>query len=163
MVDMNESDEQRLWNIRRAIFDYLMTNQVPRSIAERLLSQCSAALRDSDLVETVAKTAGFILSGYKTDAALELYYDVRQGERNVGYISKGWTDPGFRLGEFLIFKPDAIQKFRAGSDSILNLCSSQLVSCGARLRPSGSDLNIKHSRPWRAPSCRMKTDSSAQD
>ena len=142
MVAENKSENERFWGLRRAIYDHLLKSQVSRTMAERILSQCAAGLRDTDLVETVARTAGFVLSGYNADSALEFYYDVKQGERNVGYISKGWTDPGFRIGEFLNFNAEAIQKFRAGSDSILNLCSSQLVSCGARFDHDGLVLDL---------------------
>lgn len=133
MVNINEMNEDQLWAMRKAIFGFMIDKNVQRDVAVQVLSQCANALKDSALVEAIAKIAGYELEGYRVDAALEIYYDVKKDDRDLGYISKGWTDPGFRIGEFLIFDSDAIHKFRMNSDSILNICSSQLVSCGARL------------------------------
>jgi hypothetical protein len=55
-------------------------------------------------VDGVASEAGLTLSHFLTNDALELYYAIHRGWYNVGYISKGWDDPGFRVGEVLTFQ-----------------------------------------------------------
>jgi len=30
-----------------------------------------------------------------------LYYDITRGRHDMGYIAKGWEDPGFRIGDLV--------------------------------------------------------------
>lgn len=52
-------------------------------------------------IEQTAKECNLKLSGFLTNDDLELYYDLKQGCHDVGYISKGWDDPGFRVGDII--------------------------------------------------------------
>ena len=45
---------------------------------------------------------GFRTCGFNTNEHLEIYYDIQTREKHdVGYISKGWEDPGFRVGNVI--------------------------------------------------------------
>jgi hypothetical protein len=68
------------------------------------LDKCLGQAETRRVVESVAAEAGFALSNFMTNATLELYYEIRHGNRNVAYISKGWDDPGFRVGEVVDFQ-----------------------------------------------------------
>jgi hypothetical protein len=142
MTVRKEPGAMEMWELRKALVGFLQQRGVPQDVAEKLLSQCATALRDSALVEAIARTIGFTLSGFRSDDGLALYYDVAKGDSELGYISKGWDDPGFRIGEILTFPADAIEDFRGRSDVILEICASQLVALGARSNEAELQLDL---------------------
>ena len=137
-----EPGAMELWQLRKALLGLLQENRVPQDVAQRLLSQCGHALSDSALVEAIARTLDYGLSGFQSDEALGLYYDVARGDAELGYISKGWDDPGFRLGDILDLPPDAIEAFRQNADTILEICASQLVAVGVRSSTASFELDL---------------------
>ena len=73
----------------------------PTSVEEDLeaLSHCEAQIRNRGLVGHLARECGLALAGFRTNDALELYYDLKRGRHDLGFIAKGWEDPGFRMGD----------------------------------------------------------------
>jgi hypothetical protein len=65
---------------------------------------------------------------------LELYYDIEKESREVGYISKGWADPGFRLGETIHVPIENLPAFEESANGILNMCATQGVTFAADSR-----------------------------
>lgn len=54
------------------------------------------------LVSRVAADAGYELANSWTDRDLKLYFDVLSGGMNIGCISRGWTDLGYRISEQIV-------------------------------------------------------------
>lgn len=52
-----------------------------------------------ELVMKSARDAGCILLNHSSDEEHALYFDVQLAGEDVGCISRGWTDPGYRLLE----------------------------------------------------------------
>ena len=75
----------------------------PADAPERseILSQGTAQVRNKTIVERIAQECDLALSGFRSDATLELYFDMARERQEIGYIAKGWDDPGFRIGTLI--------------------------------------------------------------
>ena len=72
----------------------------------------------------VATEAGLTLLGFRTNDALELFYVVKRGRNDLGYVSKGWDDPGFRVGEVLMFPAFRGVRFIWTGEAIRRFCAT---------------------------------------
>src|SRR5689334_14397645 len=54
------------------------------------------------LAQRVTTKAGYSIDNFHASDVTELYYDLFKGSEDVGCISKGWDDPGFRIGDIVI-------------------------------------------------------------
>jgi hypothetical protein len=113
--------------LRDRIFEVLRNSST--SVEEDLtaLLQCASQIRNRMLVEQTAKECGLKLSGFRTNDDLELYYDLRQGRHDVGYISKGWEDPGFRVGDLVEVPKANIPAVKAQAFNLLKFCATRGV------------------------------------
>lgn len=87
--------------LRTHIFALLNKKNVSPELALNVLAQCQSHVRNRIIIEGIGKECGVTLSGFRTNERLELYYDLKQGRHDAGYISKGWDEPGFRIGEIV--------------------------------------------------------------
>ena len=110
--------------LRSRVFAALSGNNVSNEQALKVLAQCAAQIRDRQLVEDFAAGCKMQLSGFRTTDVLELYFDVAQGPDAIGYISKGWDDPGFRIGELIQIPKPRAPKFKAKVAQIRRLCAT---------------------------------------
>lgn len=91
------------------------------------LQQILDQRKDVQLVKDCAKKAGLRLERFITNKALALYFDVYRGKRTVGYISKGWSDPGFRIGDIIELNK-TMPLFKGKFYDIYKICSKELIS-----------------------------------
>lgn len=100
--------------------------------------RCVASfLKNAGVLIDLVERSGLSLSNVHSERELEFYCDVSKGKRDLGYISKGWTDPGVRVGDLIYFSDSAIPKFRANIEQIVNACTSQGVAFFVRPCDSG--------------------------
>ena len=111
-------------SLRDRLFAVLSNNKVPADKALKVLSQCEAHIRDRMMLETIVKECGLKMSRFIANDELELYYDLKRGRHDMGYISKGWEDPGFRIGDLLEIPKDKIHSLKACAYQILKLCAA---------------------------------------
>lgn len=128
--------------IRNEIFKMLMGNEIPKSEAEQILSQCLAFVKDNTKIQKMADELGLKLSGFTDNKALELYYDIEKEGRNIGYISKGWNEQGFRIGELITCKQKDMDVLRNNFDKILNTCATQGTALGAKIVNGDLQLDL---------------------
>ena len=69
------------------------------------------------------------LERFLSSERLELYFDILKKDKSVGYISKGWADPGFRIGEYFEMDKDD-PSFKEKFFKVFRACSTNLVSVG---------------------------------
>jgi hypothetical protein len=81
---------------------------ITRGAAIKALQYCSQHYGHRTLVETALAVAGCGPRNLFSDAELELYCDITRSDEDVGYIAKGWEDPGFRLGQIITI-PKSLQ------------------------------------------------------
>ncbi len=109
-----------------------LTEEETYSALEAILNQ----RKNIALVKKNAKNAGLKLERFISNKALEIYYDLLKKDRGVGYISKGWTDPGFRVGEYFELEKGT-PSFKEKFYTIHKLCSGNLISVGVSEKVPG--------------------------
>jgi hypothetical protein len=82
----------------------------PRGVALSALSYCRNQFENRTAVETAILVSGCTATGFLWNEDLELYYDIAKDGEEVAFISKGWDDPGFRLGELVTVSGDKIHR-----------------------------------------------------
>jgi hypothetical protein len=92
------------------------------------LSQCVAQIRNRTIVEGIARECGLTLVGFLTDGALELYYAIKSRRHGLGYISKGWEDPGFRIGDLVEIGWWDRDVLKANSHHLMRFCATNGIA-----------------------------------
>lgn len=90
----------------------------PRGIVLSALTYCQNQIENRTKVETAILVSGCSTTDFLCNEDLELYYDIAKDGEEVAFISKGWDDPGFRLGELVTVSADEICRF----DEIKRFC-----------------------------------------
>lgn len=109
---------------RDQIFALLNKKRASFEDALKALSQCEAHIRNRMIVEHIARESGLKLSRFLANDELELYYDLKRGRHDMGYISKGWEDPGFRIGDLIEIEKSKEELFKATAYEILRFCAT---------------------------------------
>lgn len=109
-----------------------LTEEETCSTLEAILNQ----RKNIALVKKNAKKAGLKLERFISNRALEIYYDLVIKDRGVGYISKGWSDPGFRVGEYFELEK-RMPSFKEKFYKIFQVCSGNLVSVSVSEKTPG--------------------------
>ena len=98
--------------LRRELFSLLSRSKTSVEQDLKVLTQFASHIRNTQLIEKIAKACKLKLSGFLVNDTLELYYDLKQGREEMGYISKGWEDPGFRLGDLITVPRSKADRFK---------------------------------------------------
>ena len=114
--------------LRDQIFEVLRNSRTSAEDDLTALLQCAAHIRNRIVVEQTAKECGLRLSGFRTNCDLELYYDLKQGRHDIGYVSKGWNDPGFRVGDLVEVPKANIPALTAHAYALLKFCATRGVA-----------------------------------
>lgn len=109
-----------------------LTDKETFKMLEAVLNQ----RKDICLVREIANKAGFELTRFINNDALALYFDVLSKDKSVGYISKGWDDPGFRVGEYFEMDKKDLA-FKEKFYKIFQFCSGNLISVGVSEKTPG--------------------------
>lgn len=128
--------------LRDDIFALLNSRKVATEKALEALAQCQAQITNRLLIESIAKDCGLRPSNFLTDATLELYYDLKQGRGDVGYISKGWDDPGFRVGDILSIPKQNLPQLNDNIVELLKFCATRGVSVTIEDTRDGVELHM---------------------
>jgi hypothetical protein len=96
--------------------------------AEQMLQQCAGYYHNQRLIQRCANELGLELAGGTANATLQVYYDIQRNGGDWGYISRGWDEPGFRIGQALDVPNDKLPEFRRHSERIIrNLAARGIV------------------------------------
>ncbi len=128
--------------LRNQIFEVLRKSRTSAEEDLTALLQCAAHIRNRIIVEQTAKECGLKLSGFRANDELELYYDLKQGRHEVGYISKGWNDPGFRVGDLVSVPRDNIDNVKANAYRLLKFCATRGVVLTLEEKPGSVELQM---------------------
>jgi len=121
---VRHSPRKAVDSLRDQIFVLLNKKKASFEDAMKALSQCEAHIQNRVMVEKIAKECGLKLTGFLANDELELYYDLKRGRHDIGYISKGWEDPGFRIGDLIEFEKSKEELFKGNAYEILRFCAA---------------------------------------
>jgi hypothetical protein len=114
-------------SLRSKIFKLVNDADAPVADVVLALAQCQAHIQNRIIVEQTLKDCGLRPTGFNANEHLELYYDIAQGKREVGYISKGWDDPGFRVGDVIEVSKWKIAALKEHAYALLKYCATRGV------------------------------------
>jgi len=128
--------------LRQQIFEFLRASTTFVGEDLEALSQCVAHIRNRLKVEDIARECGLTLAGFLTNDGLELYYNIKRGRHDLGYISKGWEDPGFRIGDLVHIDPWEADAFRANANSLMRFCTTNGIGMVVQEAPSLIEIQL---------------------
>ncbi len=129
-------------SLRDRIFEVLRNSRTTAEENLTALLQCAAHIRNRIVVEHTAKECGLRLSGFQANNDLELYYDLKQGRHDVGYISKGWNDPGFRVGDLVEVPKANIPALKVHIYALLKFCATRGVVVTIEEQPDVVEIQM---------------------
>lgn len=106
-----------------AIIKLIEEMDPPRGLVLDGIDYCRSHIENRTAIETALLVAGCSSSNFTWDADLELYYDIKKADQEVGFISRGWDDPGYRLGEVLAVNRDKLDEL----DKVKKYCETNGV------------------------------------
>jgi hypothetical protein len=121
-----------------------LLNDSTTSVTEDLeaLAQCVAHIRNRTIVGGIARECGLTLAGFLTNDALELYYDIKSGRHDLGYISKGWEDPGFRIGDLVEIDPWEADILKANTPDIIRFSATNGIAMTVQETPTTITIQL---------------------
>ncbi len=134
---IEDSGPMSCGDARNAMLGYLMKNDMPIPVATQALCQSLEFLRDVGRIHAVASELGLEISGFHSDEALALYWDVRRDGRDVGFIYRGWDDPGFGIGECVPVSADEMPVFMAQAHTAVRLVATNGLALTTEPMSSG--------------------------
>jgi len=129
-------------SLREQILVVINSAKVLADDAVKILSQCQSHFQNRMIIERVAKECGLKLTRFLTNKHLELYFDLKQVRLDMGYISKGWDDPGFRVGNIVNIPKDKIMAFKKNAYSLLQFCAVQGVAMTVQEQEGSAELHM---------------------
>jgi len=114
------------------------------SVGEDLeaLSHCTAHIRNRMIIGDIARRCGLRLVRFQTNDALELYYAIKRGRHDLGYISKGWEDPGFRIGDLVEIDQWEADILKANTPHIIRFCATNGIAMTVQETPTTVALHL---------------------
>lgn len=109
--------------LRSQIFAVLSESKTSPEQDLKVLAQCASHVQNRLLVEKIVRACKLKVSDFECGEALELYYNLKRGSQELGYICKGWDDPGFRIGDVINVPRDRAAQFKAVVTQIRKLCA----------------------------------------
>lgn len=106
----------------------------------KVLRQCASHIQNKYLVEQIARACKMKLADFGCGKDIELYYNVKRGAQEIGYICKGWEDPGFRIGDVIEVPKDRAAQCKAATAQIRKLCA--VNGLGVTIEKSGGARTI---------------------
>lgn len=96
----------------------------------KVLRGLSQFLLDLGALLSYAAQEGFGLAwGHSSQAqpspVQEFYFDLYKGSQSLGYVSKGWRDPGVRVGDLLRVSRQDAGRIKRHIKVLLDACASQ--------------------------------------
>jgi hypothetical protein len=108
----------------------------------KALRGLSQFLLDLGALLRYAAQEGFALgwghtSQAKPSPVMEFYFDLYKGSQSQCYISKGWDDPGVRIGDLLRVARQDAGRIKQRITTLVDACASQGVTLQLRVAPGG--------------------------
>lgn len=137
-----ETESSHFHDARMWVLAVLQEYQLSMDQAVKVLAQCHRHIQNRMAIEGMASESRLKLDGFRTGEDMDLYYDIAKDGYDIGFISKGWDEPGFRIGELLILPAEAVDAFRRRAPEIMDFCSTNGIVCTGKLTPEGLELSL---------------------
>jgi len=140
---MKKADQRPIEkSLRDQILDLIETQSNSHDKIIKALADCRNFYIDQAILGKIAKESGVRLSNFQTNQNLELFYDISKGRYDIGYISKGWNDPGYRIGNILVVPNARMQLLQNCIMQIMKVCAVRGFSTTILNRKDYAELHI---------------------
>jgi hypothetical protein len=106
------------------------------------LRHCAAQIRNRMIIESLAQECGLALARFRTNDNLEVYFDIKRGRHDLGYIAKGWDDPGFRIGDVIEADQWQAEVFRAHASTLVRFCATNGIVLTVQDTPTRIEIRM---------------------
>ena len=96
--------------------------------AEKLLQQCADYFHNKRLLQRHIKRRGLKLANEFTSAQLQLYFEITFEGETLAFISRGWDESGFRLGQVLCIAKKHAPELRQQTKEISKLLATNGIA-----------------------------------
>ena len=110
--------------LRFELIEVTKNNDLRLEQIAEVFAELSSSIREYLELLEIAKSAKLKLSDFRISEHLGLYFNISHGRQPLGYISKGWSDPGFRLGEIISIPASKLPLLRENTRKISKLCAT---------------------------------------
>jgi hypothetical protein len=128
--------------LRDNIFALLQDSNTSVEEDLQALAQCTGHIRNRRIIGDLARESGLTLGGFLSNDALELYYDIERGRHNLGYIAKGWQDPGFRIGDLVEIGWWDKDVLKTNTPQIMRCCATNGITLTIQEAPLAITLQL---------------------
>ena len=128
--------------IRGALLDAAQKMAANPAEAEQLLQQCAGYYHNNRLIQRCADELGLELTNGAANAALQVYYDIQRNGGDWGYLSRGWEEPGFRVGQVLDVPNDKLPEFRQHAERIIRDLAARGIAITIEAEPEGAPSQL---------------------
>lgn len=134
-------DEDRIDAARLAFRTALLLGS-PVLRDPKVFRRFSSFLKHFGILLDLAARSNLRLSGFRCGGDLEFYVDVFRGRRDCGFISKGWDDPGTRVGDIIYVSGRHIPTFRGAIEAVVDACCGEGICFHPRPVPGGLEVEL---------------------
>jgi hypothetical protein len=89
--------------------------------AETLLQQSADYFRHKRLLQTHAASCGLNLVNEFISECMQIYFEVQAEGAIKGFISRGWDEPGFRVGQVVMVTIEHVPELQLHAQEIMQL------------------------------------------
>ena len=104
--------------IRSRLLDTAEKLTARREDADQILLQCADYFHNRHLLQCYVQEVGLTLVNGHTDDELQIYYEIQWNGDTIGFISKGWEESFYRLGQILRVSEDKLPELKQHSKEI---------------------------------------------
>ncbi|MCX7006677.1 MAG: hypothetical protein NTY53_05410 [Kiritimatiellaeota bacterium] len=126
-------------NVLLKAVEELTTNEVE---AESALRQCADHFRNKHLLQHHVSAGGFTLTNEFTNQDMQIYGEITFEKETLAVISRGWDEPGFRLGQVLNISKDHMPELQQHSKEIMTLLATNGIAVTADSDADTHHLNL---------------------
>lgn len=126
MAGTNRTRRAYAANIATAVNEFLLSQNHIRD--PQVMKYVSSFMRNLGSLLVAVRTSGLEISGFKSDSALEFYFDVSRSGKAAAFVSKGWDEPGSRVGELIWIRKRHAAVFHKNFWKISNAMGGMAIS-----------------------------------
>ena len=137
-MDVMNEDVHR---VREAALGALQKLTVGQTELLEGLADCRRQIETQALVQKTVTAAGFQTRAFQWGQDLELYFDIFDNGRDIGYISKGWEDRGFRVAELFTIPLEFAGSLKSRVEDLRQKCATEGIALTTET--DDSELTVK--------------------
>lgn len=131
------------YDAHRSITAAIRQANLGRTAALEVLDACRRQIETRALAERAITGAGYRCKGFLWNRDLEMYLDIQDEHLEIAFLAKGWSDPGFRLGQVVRLPPNDAAHDN-GVERLRRFCTLNGVVITVGKNPEGIEVVLEY-------------------